>query len=190
MKIAVVTSFTEWPPNLETDLELIQTHLDRGDEVCWLTCSAVLPACDDNPTHEAFRCVACIGKRIAGAALLSQKVRVKSLFHLTEANHQEIQRLPTTFSSVDELKQLQVENFDLGTGVLSSLISQLRNPQPDLQQYANQVRAYLISALATYRSIQNFLATHPIDQVYIFNGRHGMMRAALRACQSRGVKCI
>jgi hypothetical protein len=36
--------------------------------------------------------------------------------------------------------------------------------------------------------VRNYLASHPTDRVYLFNGRYNHTRPVLRACQSRGVE--
>ena len=43
MRVLVFTANTDWKPHYETDLEIIQRHLDDGDEVVHLHC-------DDIPT--------------------------------------------------------------------------------------------------------------------------------------------
>ena len=43
--------------------------------------------------------------------------------------------------------------------------------------------------MSVYRSMQNYLEQHSVDRVYLFNGKHAVQRAALRACQSKEVDC-
>ncbi|RMH76943.1 MAG: hypothetical protein D6680_06960 [Cyanobacteria bacterium J007] len=190
MKILVVALYAINTPHFETELEIIQNHLDAGDEVVLLGCNAHLEACDVNMLHYISPCLQCIGRRQSGLKLLSQSVTVKPIDRLTPQNVAEIDRLPKAFASLDELKTFSVDNFDLGYAVLSSLISAVRDPKPDLKKYANLIAKLIKSSASIYRSLQNYLAINPVDRVYVYNGRYAPMRAVLRACQSMDIDCF
>ena len=87
------------------DLEMIQQHLDAGDEVALVGCNSSLTACDFNPTHDAYQCLCCIGRRMHGVSLLSDRVRVRNLVRLTAAQRQEIAGLQTDFADAAELNR-------------------------------------------------------------------------------------
>jgi hypothetical protein len=56
-----------------------------------------------------------------------------------------------------DLKYFTIGNYDIGSEILSSLISCTRNPEPDLGKYEDEIGRNLLSCLAVYRSIQNYL---------------------------------
>lgn len=190
MKILIYAPYAINTPHFETELEIAQLHLDAGDEVVLLGCNANLLACDVNLYHYITVCLNCIGRRRAGIKLLSSKIELKPLYFLMKQNKEEINRLRTGFSTISELKEFKVENFDIGYGVLSSIVSATREPDVDLVVYNDLLKRYLISSLAVYRSVQNYLSLYTFDRVYVYNGRYAHMRAAFRACQSRNVECI
>src|SRR5215467_10513758 len=189
MKVLVVRPHSFWTPHFETELEIMRGHLDRGDEVSFLPCNSELLACDRNPDHDLARCMDCIARRVNGVSLLTG-VNSRTFFSLSRKHVAELRGLKRDFSTVDELRAYKIENFDVGYAVLSSVISRLRDPSPNLKINAGLVRRLVVSALTVYRSVQSFLDEYSVDRVYVFNGRFALMRAVLRACQSRGVECF
>jgi hypothetical protein len=189
MNVVVFTAYTQWPLHYETDLEIIQRHLDAGDSVTHLYCTGSLLACDDNGFHLPERCNDCISVRQQGSALLSPGVRSASFLSLSAADRRAMVALPKRFDSIESLRACRVDNFDIGWAVLSSVISWTRDPKPDINAIRNLIPRFMISAFSVYRSMQNYLAAHQTDRVYVFNGRFAHARAVLRACQKLNVAC-
>jgi hypothetical protein len=189
VRVLVFTAQTNWKPHYETDLELIQRHLDEDDEVVHLHCDSDLLACDANPNHDIAECRNCIEIRKAGISLLSSRVPSISFLNLSESNQRELMSVQKTFSTIEELRSLYIEKFDIGMAVVSSIISLTRDPEPDPLVLRDLICRFLVAALSVYRSLQNYLDENSIARVYVFNGRYAPVRAVLRACQSRGVPC-
>jgi Capsule polysaccharide biosynthesis protein len=187
MNVLVFGPYAIWTPHLETDLEIIQRHLDQGDEVNFLGCNSKLMACDPNPYHAFRQCATCIGRRRHGLSLLSDRINSRSFYNFSRVNKQELSTLQLAFSNLEELKAYKVDNFDIGYAVLSSIIGLTRNPVPDLQTMHALVKDFVISAFTVYRSVQNYLDQLKVNLVYIFNGRMAPLRAAVRACESRNI---
>src|SRR6266702_2903332 len=104
MKVLVFGPYAVLTPHLETDLEIIQRHLDQGDQVIFLACNSELLVCDVNVFHNLSRCIECIGRRSTGISFLSQRVKVSPIDNLSEANKRELSALKVKFSAIDELK--------------------------------------------------------------------------------------
>jgi hypothetical protein len=189
MNVLILATHGSLTPHCETELELAQIHLDQGDHVTFSYCDASLLVCDTNPLHDWIACKECISKRMLGLPLLSEKIATQSFLKLTQANRKEMKSLRTHFNSLEELRQYRIENFDIGYAVLSSIISDDRDPVPDLQRKSKLICNFIYAAFSVYRSVQNYLDEHPTDQAYVHNGRFAPVRAALRACQSRNVDC-
>ena len=184
MKIAIFSPYATVAPHFETELEIAQSHLDQGHTVEFASCYGKLANCDFNLEKSRSRCEDCIGRRKAGFSLLQPGIH-------------EIELAPTTtdldlprFRDLTELKTFYVDNFDVGYAALSSLVSVCRDPQPDLEHWQPLLGRLIQSALATYQSTIDYLASSRPDRVYLFNGRFAAMRAVLRACQSRQVDCF
>jgi hypothetical protein len=189
--VAVFSPYTTWPPpHFETELEIMQHHLAAGDEVSFWGCNADLCRCDPNPHHLYPICLGCMSRRDRGLALLQPRVRAESFERLTGPDRQEIADLPSSFSSIPELRGFTVEDLDLGYGALSSVITLTRNPQPDLGRYARLIRGFMTACLTVYRSLCNRLAAGTVDRLYVVCGRLASLRAAFRASQRCGVECV
>ena len=188
-RILLFAPWARYSPHFETDLEIIENHLEQGDEVHFVGCDAELVACDRNPHHDLVRCNVCIGRREAGLALLSAPVRRVPLWVLAPEDHAELAALDVDFDDAEDLKRFAVEQFDIGYAVLSTMVSFLRDPDPMASANRPVMRGLLVSALAVYRSFQHQVERTRYDRVYVFNGRFAITRAVLRACASRGVEC-
>ncbi len=184
MKVAVFAAYPISTPHFETQLEIIQKHLDQGDVVTLLVCDGQMPACDVNPHHQRYRCLKCCARRVEGLKLLSHAVHLLPMENLTPQ-----QLRPVQFTDVQALKDFRVDNFDIGMGVLSSLISMTRDPEVDLAAHERVLAALLRAAWSNYYSMRNHLAAQSWDRVYVYNGRYAPLRAVLRACQHVGVAC-
>ena len=192
MTVMVVLPFVLWTPHFETDLEIIQRHVDAGDRVIVLTCGADLPICHTNPMHEFAGCMICIGRRKAGLGRLSGVVEELPLLNLTSENESECRNYTFDSSTFDSVSKSWVDNMDLGWGALSSLISLTRDAELDLESpvIRKLLHGFMVTSLAIYRSVQNHLRRLKVDKVYIFNTRFATSRPVFRACQTESVPCV
>ena len=200
MKVAIFSPYATVVPHFETELDVAQQHLDAGDTVEFINCTGELSNCDFNPDRDKKYCQNCIGRREMGLELLQPRVSVGSfcdekrsrfpLYQLGSNSKTNIDVEPKFFRSVEELKEYHREGFDLGYAALSSLVSYLRDPEPDFETHQPMLRRFIESAWQTFTVARKFLAQRNPDRVYIFNGRFAAMRAVLRACQLAGVDCF
>lgn len=174
-------------PHYETELEIMEKHRSDGDDVTHLVCNGEMLTCDFNPKHDYIECARCIGKRNFGRSLIDKKIKTIPFMKLTRRDKNEIKTLNTTFSDINELKGIYIDNFDIGYAVASSTISYIRDPVPDFKDHSEFIAKLFKSSLMVYRSIQNHFSSVKPDIVYIYNGRFALSRAAVRACESQGI---
>ncbi len=186
LQIVVVSPLATVAPHFETELEIMQRHLDEGDAVEMLACHGGLPCCDFNSGPSAAACGSCVGRRRAGLKLLSGRVRTREL---TGRIEMEQLAAATTFRVIEDLKRFRLDEFDIGYAVASSLISLTRDPSPALDAHCDLVERLMRAAWATYQQVLESLRRRRPDRVYVFNGRFASVRAVLRACQAAGVDC-
>ena len=91
------------------------------------------------------------------------------------------------FDDVETLMKVKYDNFDIGLAVSSSIISLIRDPNPDVKKYRSIFNHYLRDALSLYFSLKNHFIEEKVELVYLFNGRFAYMRAAIRAAESLGI---
>lgn len=196
MHVAIFTTHPLFQRHFATELELAQKHLNAGDTVTLLYCNGEMLACETNEEHSPSRCRLCITSREKGINSLknTQNLHTQTFLHFTKGNAQELQtfglenNFAAIFPTMDDLMALSIDNYDLGSSVLSSVICSLKDSTPDIEQHKDLLQRYFIAAFIVYRSIQNFLRQNAVHRFYIFNGRMSITRAILRACESEGVE--
>ena len=192
-KIAFFTGFTFWTPSYERELELIQKHIDAGDNVEQIVCNGEMLSCYVNRNHTLKKCSRCIETRLYSYRLISKKIKRINYLHLTHKDKKIIKKyinLVDKLSDIQSLKKLKFDNYDLGLAVSSSVISLLRDDEPDIIKQKKLVARTLATSLSVYLSMINLLKKNKYSLVYLFNGRVAELRAVLRACQKMNVTCI
>ncbi len=184
LRILIVSPYATVAPHFETEMEIAERHFAANDEVTWLACTGALPNCDFNSFGSQKKCEECVLRRNHGFSMLSRRPHLLSLRDCRPVDP-EFSRIRI----VDELKKYVYDGFDIGYAVLSSLVSAIRDPEPNLVEHRDLIDAFFQSALSVFLTVRQFLETHPVDRVYVFNGRFATMRAVLRAAQQCDVDC-
>ncbi|HTW92748.1 MAG TPA: hypothetical protein VMH22_13735 [bacterium] len=198
MRVAVFSTHVLWTPHYETELDIMQEHLDAGDHVTHVVCDRGLSTCDLIVSHnvrrgldpllpDRDRCDACVRRRNNGARLLKGRVRRE---RIAAPSGVAKARLQSGFVDKDELRHYVVDGFDAGEAALSSVISFCRDPKPDMREHSQLVQRYLRSCDDLYSFTQDFIRRAHPDRVYVFNGRFAYTRAVLRACQANKTECF
>ena len=141
MKIAIITPYRTVAPHFEAELEIAQRHLDAGDDVLFLSCEGELANCDFNIDRDPSICGNCRGRREHGMDLLGRSCKT---VQIQATNPKSIPR----FDSLQQLKNWKVDNFDVGYAALSSLVSVVRDPEPDLGKHLPLLERFIESALS------------------------------------------
>lgn len=183
LKIAIFSPSATLTPHFPTELDIAQQHLDAGHSVEFFNCTGQLKNCDHNPDRLSKLCSDCVGRRQMGLGLLSPQVPHNSFIgeFSTEVS--------IDFDCLADLLAYKIDDFDIGFAAYSSLVSNCRDPEPDLIQHREQLNRSLQSAGQTYQQTLELLSQRLFDRVYAFNGRFAALRGVLRACQKIGVDC-
>jgi len=191
MKVVVFSTHIIWPQHYETELEIMQNHLDQGHEVVQLVCNGSYGICDANLDHTIFRCMFCVSRRKKGISLLEGKVRTREVLdYVSEAERAEAAQVRHSFDSLDHLQEYHIGNYPIGYAVGSTLVSILRDSTLDVSSNNTRLRNLLAHAALTYAACKNFLKEEKPDLVYVFNGRLPNPRAMLSACTQSGIDCF
>ena len=154
MKIAIFSPYATVAPHFETELELAQRHLDQGHQVEIVSCYGELSNCEFNPHGESARCQDCRGRRESGLFMLEPHADCRSLVPIPGKPGS---NLKLRFETVAELIAYKIDNFDIGYAVLSSLVSLIRDPDPDLQQHASTIAKFIRSAAQMYEFTNDYV---------------------------------
>jgi len=191
MKVVVFSTHIIWPYHYETELEIMQSHLDQGHELIQLVCNASFGICDTNLEHNVYKCMTCINRRKAGVAELQGKVKELEILDFTGPEElQAASKMPCSFDSLDKLQELHLGNYPIGYAVGSTLISLLRSTTIDLSSGNKKLGSLMRHAALTYYACKNFLEKEKPDLVYVFNGRIPNPRAMISACHEAGITCM
>ncbi len=186
MKVLFFEPYAISRPHFEEALELVQLHLNKDDYVTLYYCSGNLSFCEGNVDHKFWNCAECIGRRLEGISRLKyskNRFKVSNFQLLFQEQIDFINHWNLKFSSIDELKKFEFEGIDLGMSVASSLISTIRDPEPELIKYQLLIDKLFKSALTVYFSFKNRFINEKFDVVYFFNGRFSNIRPLLRLCE-------
>src|ERR1700751_5872428 len=100
MNVTLYGPYGWWSPHFETELELIELHLEKGDAVTYIICDAALCFCEINPQHDYLQCIGCFGRARQGSKRLGRPVRVVRLSQLIFQARREmaaLRQLPKTY---------------------------------------------------------------------------------------------
>ena len=183
--------FAGFCPHFETELDLIEQYLERGYRVTILTCQGDLPSCEVNPKHTLGKCMKCKSRQVRGLNWIGRdRIQVKNFYWITAEQQEQIEHYrKIEFDSLQCLREFKIEESDIGLAALSSTISQLREPKPDiLSKDRLLVRTHIETATIVHYSLKNHLDDLSPDEFVLFNGRFSSLRPALRLAQKLGIK--
>ena len=186
MKIAFFEIWN-WTPHLETSLELAHRHLTAGDEVYYYFLGHDV-GYKEGLTYKSplARWLSRSPERRGAALLSTPRFHFFPRVRLAPARAQ----WPAMFQSLDELKQIRYGEFDVGLGVVSSLVHRTRDSDPDLLHHRRLITSMLDSAVSVYAFTRRRIEQDRPDLVYTFNGRFANHRAVMRATQHSGVRLL
>lgn len=173
-------------PVFETELELIRKHQDCGDSIRVMQCSGRLPNCHWNPTHDNAQCAVCRSRFRKGWEVLrpGANVQLKQFPSYSPM----VDQLPQIFGSVDDIKRFRHDRENIGYGVVSSLVSYLRDHRFDTKAWRKEVLRGLRTAVHVYETLKQEIQEFRPDRVYFFNGRIGTHLPAYLLCKKLGIE--
>jgi hypothetical protein len=156
----------------------------RGDSVHIIVCDGDLEVCPAKNNSDVPPCILCRSKR---KRTLHEDFGYTVSKHTLNLNKYRGKFCLPSFNSVEELKQYSLDGVDHGLAAASTVISRLRDPNPDLHQHRDLVKQSLFTSVATYYEITRLIESLDISTLHIQNGRRASQRPALRAGQRKGI---
>lgn len=190
-KVFVFPLYATVDTSFGTDLELIQVHLDKGDTVKVFTCPQALNVCDRNPSSQSSVCNRCEKKSAIGLSLLEPQntnLAIQKITQLPNWNQKISVNFLDQVKSIDDIKTIYYDEFDIGYAILSSLITWKVDYSPSIEENSIFLKKLADASLRLYLCVDQLLQKERPDIVYVFNGRYAPMRAIFRACEKNSVK--
>ena len=186
MKVLFYSSYHA-TPHIETELEIANKLLSEGHEVYFLRCLRQLNICFANPDHTFLGCKVCISKITRAYERINVPNQNILSFPKVDINIDSIYNVEK-IKTVNELKALKYKGWDLGMAVASSLISTVRDHEPDLNYYRDYIKRGIRTAVFVYESGNKLIDEIKPDVVYLFNGRFLEVRPFMRLCENKSIK--
>lgn len=189
MKKVLFYSPLSYTPHWEIELNLMEKYLRGGWQVVLLKCDAELPACLANPLHTYTRCLECRTRKDSGIKWIGKdRITVKSLYNLSPEERSKIEELKKIkIESLEQLKDLKIDGSDIGAAAMSSIMTNLRESNVDLEKYRQLLKNYVTTAAIAHFSATRHLSEEMPDEMVAFNGRIASVRPAMRAAWKLGI---
>jgi hypothetical protein len=185
-RVLIYTPLAVLGHHFETDLEIVQNHLDAGDEVTMVTCQGQLKPIGFMGCLGVGRCLLCVSRSKQGLSLLrnTENFKTRSIGELSPVKSFAEEALDT----VDKAKVVLYKGVDIGSAYMSSLISELRDANPNLKNRVKETRKALELIAGLTDRFEEILDQTKPDLVYFFNGRFCLYRPLLRLCSQKKIQ--
>lgn len=178
----LIFSFCYETPHLETDLEIAKKILDKNHEVIFLVCNSQMKSCFLNPYHNKLICDVCKSKILNGINKLG-RIKILYLSKTIDLDFSFLQNIKT----LDDLRQFQYKNCDVGLGVVSSLVSITRDHQFEIHNYKNLIKDCIETSILIYENFVSIINNYSPDAVILFNGRFLETKPIIHLCQKNKI---
>ena len=92
-----------------------------------------------------------------------------------------------SYKNNNDLKKIKYKNFDIGLGILSSLITTEKNPNIQTKEFKKRIDYLLQSGSNFFDFASEKIDLIKPDKIYLFNSRFLYPRAVLRAAQRKKI---
>lgn len=188
-RILIIEPFY-YTPHVETGLEIAES-LAEGNEVTYVG-------------PDVLRCVTDETFRFSSRLLinLSRKRHVTNYLrgNVRKYRRDEIEALSRGLNAPDprgfvdlsapDLHAVKFGDFDVGMGIISSLLSLTRDPAVEPSRYANYAMALARDAMMLHQLTGQLIRATGCDIVVFFNGRLAPVRGIRRACEAANIRYI
>lgn len=172
-----------YAPHSAAELELIEQHIAKGDDVIIVQCDGKLMSCDENIDHRYEGCKRCMYCWSHVNYCLPSAAKIIAYPAISSEEKDDVNNCLKSITSETDLKKFCYKGLDVGYAILSSMISRYRNSSFNAKDDLNLARRLAASYLYLYYATRKILNEYRIDLVYIFNGRLAGFRAIMRACE-------
>lgn len=188
-KILVIEPFF-YTPHVETGMELAEV-LSEHNDVAYIGPDRLRCVTDETYRFSSRLLINCSRKRNV-SSYLADSVRKYARAEIEELKGKLRVRDPSRFIDLNDpnFGDAMFENFDIGMGIRSSLLSLTRDTSVDPGDHADYALALARDAVFLYQMTKELLRAEAFDIVVLFNGRLAPVRAIRRACEASGTRYL
>lgn len=179
-----------YTPHLETGMEISET-LAEQNTVTYVG-PDVLKCVSDETYKFSSRVLIAFSRKRHASKFLSKEVGLISAAEVAEitGNFTPLDAAAILDGGAGDITTAMYENFDLGMGVLSSLLSLTRDTNVDFNDHRDYALALAQDAIMLYQLTTALIQSKRIDVVVLFNGRLAPVRAIRRACETADTRYL
>lgn len=168
MKVLVYTASSLCNPQFGIQMERAMEYYHEGNEVLFCYCDGVMHACSANPLCNPALCKICrIGFK-SGLKKLPQGISVVGLKTIKCIQEKKF----INFKSIQDIKNYQYKEVEVGFSVMSVYITKTRNPNPNINEdFIECVNKSIKEAENFVDSIEDLILKERPDLIVFFNGR-------------------
>lgn len=181
----IIYSFCYETPHFETDLEIAKKLTNEGHEVYFLTCKEELKTCFINSEHQKAICNVCKSKINNGLKILN--VKENKILSFSNKNDFKLS-FDDALVSFEALKNYEYKGCDIGLGVVSSLVSTLRDHNFDVELHSEKIKIALETSIFVYENFKQIIEQYQPDGIIVFNGRFLETKPVLHLCVQNNIK--
>lgn len=181
----IIYSFCYETPHFETDLEIAKKLTNEGHEVYFLTCKEELKTCFINSEHQKAICNVCKSKINNGLKILN--IKENKILSFSNKNNFKLS-FDDALVSFEALKNYEYKGCDIGLGVVSSLVSTLRDHNFDVKMHSEKIKIALETSVFVYENFKQIIEKYQPDGIIVFNGRFLETKPVLHLCIQNNIK--
>ncbi len=168
---------------MATDLEIMERHLEEGDEVT----AYQIPGRLHNPEYKVCARFPILRNFRYDRTLSHALARLRGRIQVRPLAPQPVARAWPALHVLSDLMAIRHGGFDVGMGVASSLVSFDGKTLFDPGSQQSLAHDMCAASGALYDAALAAMQKDRPDKVYFFNGRFFHARAIMRACEKLGI---
>lgn len=159
----------------------------KGSEIELYYCGNYLNVCKSNYLGQKSKCISC---KLKHKYLLNKYFKDENCYSLSDLADKaklSIQIKNYQYSNVNEIKQIQFKNTNIGLGCYSTYVSLTRNCEPLIDENFKNYFDILLQEASKMVVISNQIISNN-STVCLFNGRFMDSRPIVEICSDRNIK--
>lgn len=184
MNILIYSNVFLWEQHISETLEIIQTHLKKGDTVYLLGCDKTLISCPPNSSHNLKICSSCI---IQKKHILNKIFENK--LHEVQLNLEKKKYIKKHFKNFKKFLNFKYKKIlPVGELSMSTHTDFDRDFYTDFKKIRNKLMQLANNSIALFERSVKVIRENNIDVVYVWNGRRHSDGPILYAAKFLGKK--
>lgn len=172
--------------NFTVVLDEIQNEIKKGNDLFIIGCEGSINHCEMNLSGSQFICDSCTHCLKHSLKFIYGSYKYYTLKDFNQkSTYKDYDKELNRISSMQELKKLQYENYEVGYAVASTYISETRNHNPFFSdKYRRFISKLLADSIYIYENSKIAIKKIKPSKIIIFNGRLHISRPVVSLAET------